>query len=194
MTEQRITVLSKTTLLGGWSKVIRVVYEQLRRDGRRLTLDRDMLDRGDGVAVLLYNTARGTVLLLKQARVIATLRGMPSSQTLEVCNGLIEPGDEPLACALREVEEETGHRLQVLESIAVVYASPGASLELVHLFLGEYTDATRVAEGGGLEEEGEDIEVVEVSFAQALQWIADGTIRDGRSILVLQQAAIRGVL
>ena len=195
---QRITIVSTTTLLEGWSKVVHIVYQLLRRDGTVQTQDRDLLDRGDGVTVLLCNRARGTVLLLRQARVIAAVRpvatpcGAATSQTLEACNGQIEHGETPLACALREVEQETGHRLASLQPVAAVYASPGASLEIVHLFLGEYDDATRVGPSGGLHEEGEDIEVIEVPFAQAIQWVEDGTLCDARSMLVLQHVALRG--
>ncbi len=189
MEEHRIKIQSTTTLLEGWSKVIRVVYRLLRRDGNWQEQDRDLLDRGDGVTVLLCDRARRKVLLLKQPRVIATLREAHSSQTIEACNGQVED-ETPLHCALREVEQETGHHLTDLLPVMQVYASPGASLEIVHLFLGEYSEATKVSESGGLMEEGEDIELMEVDIDFAMRWIDEKIICDARTILVMQYAML----
>ena len=183
---QRNTVVSITTLLTGWSKVVRIVYRQMRRDGTWQTQDRDLLDRGDGVTVLLYNPARRTVLLLRQPRIIATLAGDFTGETIEACNGQIEPDETPLECALREVEQEMGARPTELTSVAQVYASPGGSLEIVHLFVGEYEDFNARDQPGGLPHEGEDIEVFEMTIEQAIAWVDDHTIRDARSILVLE--------
>lgn len=184
---QRNEVVSITTLLEGWSKVVRIVYRQLRRDGTWQRQDRDLLDRGHGVTVLLYNRRNKSVLLLKQPRIIATISGFDGGETIEACNGLVE-GEEPLACAYREVEEETGHRPTELTQIGVVYASPGASLELVYLFIGEYDDSTSIAEGGGIVHEGEDIEILEISLRRALRWRDEQVIRDARTVLVLNWA------
>jgi GDP-mannose pyrophosphatase NudK len=189
MDEHRIKILSRTTLLEGWSKVIRVVYSLLRRDGTVQEQDRDLLDRGDCVTVLLCDRARRKVLLLKQPRVVAALRGANSSQTIEACSGQIED-ETPLACALREVEQETGHRLSMLLPVMEAYAGPGASLEIMHLFLGEYSAATKVSESGGLSEEGEDIELMEVDVDLAMRWIDEKIICDARTILVMQYAML----
>jgi GDP-mannose pyrophosphatase NudK len=181
-------VISSKVLLDGWSRVIRVAYLQNYADGSQQLHDRDLLDRGDGVSVLLYNQERGTVLLVRQPRIVATLLGHSNGETLEVCNGLVQ-NEEPLACALREVQEELGHSLEHLRFISSVYASPGGSTELIHFFLGEYSWETRLGSGGGLADEGEDIEVIEVTYGQAIHWARDGTIRDARSILALYFAA-----
>lgn len=196
--EDRIELLTTTTLLEGWSKVVRLVYRVLGRDGGWQQQDRDLLDRGDGVTVLLCDRTRRTVLLLKQPRVIAKVRSSAinarfGTQTIEACNGQVEPGETPLACALREVEQETGHRLTTLHPIGGVYASPGASLEIVHLFWGEYDATTRVNAGGGLANEGEDIELLETPLDEAMRWIADGTVCDARTILTLQHALLNEV-
>jgi GDP-mannose pyrophosphatase NudK len=189
MEEHRIKIESTTTLLEGWSKVIRIVYRLLRRDGTWQEQDRDLLDRGDGITVLLCDRKRRKVLLLKQPRVIATLRGADSSQTIEACNGQVED-ETPLHCALREVEQETGHRLSTLQPVMQVYASPGASLEIVHLFLGEYSETTKVSESGGLREEGEDIEIMEIDIDLAMRWIDEKVICDARTILTMQYAML----
>lgn len=182
---QRNRILTTTVLLEGWSRVVRIEYEQLGRDGKVHIHDRDLLDRGHGVTVLLYNLARGTFLLLRQPRIIATVSGFDSGETIEACNGLMDSAD-PQACALREVEEETGHRPASLIPVGSFYASPGGSLELIHIFLAEYDQNTRVAEGGGNPAEGEDIELLEVSVRQAMEWIAGGVIRDARTVLAIQ--------
>jgi GDP-mannose pyrophosphatase NudK len=183
----RIEVLSTTTLLEGWSKVIRVIYRQLRRDGSWQEQDRDLLDRGDGVTTLLHNPERGTVLLLRQPRIMVAMRGADDAgEMLEACSGQVPREESPLACALREVEEETGHRLPELTHVGSVYACPGASLEIIHLYLGEYHDATVAGDAGGLHHEGEDIELIEMPLDQAMGLIDSGEIRDARTILVLE--------
>ncbi len=178
--------------------MVRVAYRVLGRDGRWEQQDRDLLDRGDGVTVLLCDRRRRTVLLLKQPRVIARVRSEATrrrfgTQTIEACSGQLERDETPLACALREVAQETGHRVPMLQPISRVYASAGGSLEVVHLFWGEYSDQTRVGAGGGLAEEGEDIEVLEMPIDEAMHWVADGTICDARTVLALQYAALNGV-
>jgi GDP-mannose pyrophosphatase NudK len=187
---QRNRILNTTVLLEGWSRVVRIEYEQLARDGNVQTIDRDLLNRGDGVTVLLYNLVRGTVLLLRQPRIIATVSGFDSGETIEACNGLMETAN-PQECALREVEEETGHRPTSLVPIGSFYASPGSSLELVHIFLAEYDHHTRVGEGGGNAVEGEDIELIEITVDEAMRWILDGRIRDARTILAIQYFFLR---
>jgi GDP-mannose pyrophosphatase NudK len=134
-----------------------------------------------------YNRQKKSVLLLKQPRIIATLSGIDGGETIEACNGLVE-GEEPLVGAYQEAEEETGHRPTQLTQVNVVYASPGASLELVYLFIGEYDNSTAVTQGGGILHEGEDIEVLEVSLCQALRWRDEQVIRDARTMLLLDWA------
>lgn len=193
MRRPAIEVVSETELLNGWSRVLRIVYRLTRRDGGIRTEDRDLLARGDGITVLLCHPHRRTVLLLRQARIAAAMRRGGDGQTLEACNGQVDDGEDPLACAHREVFEETGQVVSGLLRIGAVYASPGASLELIHIYLGTYDEHLEGA-GGGLEEEGEDIEVLEVSFDQAMLWVSDGTICDGRTILALQHAALHHFL
>ncbi len=188
----RHRLLSRERILEGWSPVDRVYYEQRFRDGSVEVHDRDLNARGDGVTVLLFSQERGTVLLLRQPRIVATLRGERSGETLEACSGLLE-SDTPETCARREVLEETGYLVENLTQVASLYASPGASLELIHLFTAEVTGESR-APGGGLRAEGEDIEVCELCLPDALTSIRNGTIRDARTVLLLQHLALSGTL
>ena len=192
LVSKRHQVVSRTRLLEGWSPVDRVHYEQTFTDGTVEMHNRDLNARGDGVTVLLYSRSRGTVLLLRQPRIVATLRGDDSGETLEACSGLLE-SDFPAECARREVLQETGYSAENLTEVATVYASPGGSLELIHLFTAEYL-ATRHTPGGGLRHEGEDIEVLEFTLPEALQLMQQGTIRDARTMLLLQYAALHQLI
>ena len=191
---ERIKVSKVETLLEGWSKVVRVTYRQLRRDGVWEDQNRDLLDRGDGITALLYNRRMRKIILVRQPRVVATMNGILSGETIEACNGLIEAGESPIACAKREIAEETGHEIAHLELVTSIYSSPGGSLEMVHLFLGEYAETTLVGTGGGLDGEGEDIEVMEVDLDQAMQWVSEGVVRDGRTIVLLQHVLIHRLI
>ncbi len=181
----RNRLLKTEVLLEGWSRVVRLHYQQTNRDGTVLQQDRDLLDRGHGVTVLLYNRLRRTVLLLRQPRVIATVHGLDGGETLEACNGLME-SEDPEACAMRELEEEAGHRPRSLQLAGTFYASPGSSLELVHVYLAEYDEETRIeGRGGGVAAEGEDIELVEVPIQVAAGWLRTGRLADARTCLAL---------
>ena len=192
LVSKRHRVLARTRLLDGWSPVERVDFEQQFRDGEVEVLDRDLNARGDGVTVLLYSRERGTVLLLRQPRIVATLRGDPTGETIEACSGHLEIAS-PEECARLEVLQETGYLAQNLQPVASVYGSPGGSLELIHLFTAEYTEA-RQGEGGGLRDEGEDIELLEIPLEEALAWMRSGIIRDARTMLLLQHVALQGLL
>ena len=188
----RHRILSRTRLLDGWSPVDRVHFEQTYGDGSVEILDRDLNARGDGVTVLLYSRPRKSVLLLRQPRIVATLRGDLSGETLEACSGHHE-SETPEESARLEVIQETGYLPLNLKPVASVYGSPGGSLELIHLFTAEYAD-DRHNPGGGLRAEGEDIEVLEVPLAEALQLMRTGAVRDARTMLLLQHVALEGLL
>ncbi len=192
ITSKRHRVLSRERLLGGWSPVERVHYEQIFRDGSTEVHDRDLNARGDGVTVLLYSRVRGSVLLLRQPRIVATLRGDASGETLEACSGLLET-DSPAESARLEVLQETGYVPQQLTPVGSVYGSPGGSLELIYLFTAEFTEE-RGSAGGGLRHEGEDIELVEMPLAEALNSMRSGAIRDARTMVLLQHVALSGML
>ena len=188
--EPRHVILSVDTLLDSWVKVQRVHYQQTMRDGSVVQLDREVSSRGDGVTTLLYHPGRETVLLLRQPRIVSTLRGDPVGETLEACSGLV--GDATLEeAARREVAEETGYEAGKMTFVGSVIESPGGASDFIHLFLAEYGNE-RAGAGGGLSEEGEDIEVLEFSLKEALKLMREGTIRDARTMLLLQHLALFG--
>lgn len=175
----------------GWHVLRRTTFDYRRRDGRWTTQQRETYDRGNGAAVLPYDTARGCVLLTRQFRYPAYVNDHPDGMLVEAAAGLLD-GDDPLAAIRRESAEELGVVLGPLTHVLDAYMSPGSVTERLHFYAGPYTAGDRTGRGGGLEEEGEDIEVLEVPFADALAMIRDGRITDGKTILLLQWAALDG--
>jgi nudix-type nucleoside diphosphatase (YffH/AdpP family) len=150
-------------------------------------------DRGNGAGILLYNRQQKTIILTKQFRLPAYLNGNETGMMVEVCAGLLDL-DHPEQCIIRETEEETGYRISTVKKIMETYMSPGAITEILHLFVGEYDASMKVNDGGGLEHEQEEIEVIEMPFVEAYNKIATGEIKDAKTILLLQYAQINNLL
>ena len=166
-----------------------VTFDFLRKDGVWITQKREVYDRGNGAAILLYNSQQKTIILTRQFRLPAYLNGNETGMMIEVCAGLLDQ-DHPEQCIIRETEEETGYSIKSVEKIMQTYMSPGAITEILHLFLGEYDASMKVNEGGGLEHEQEEIEVIEMPFEEAYNKIATGEIKDAKTIILLQYAKI----
>ncbi|WP_051740355.1 NUDIX domain-containing protein [Kitasatospora sp. MBT66] len=175
----------------GWHVLRRTTFDYRRRDGRWETQQRETYDRGNGAVVLPYDTGRGCVLLTRQFRYPAYVNDHPDGMLVEAAAGLLD-ADDPPAAVRRESAEELGVTLGPLTHVLDAYMSPGSVTERLHFFAAPYTPADRTGPGGGVEEEGEDIEVLELPFAQALAMTRDGRITDGKTILLLQWAALAG--
>lgn len=175
----------------GWHVLRRTTFDHRRRDGRWETQQRETYDRGNGAVVLPYDTGRGRVLLTRQFRYPAYVNDHPDGMLVEAAAGLLDADDPPTAIR-RESAEELGVVLGPLTHVLDAYMSPGSVTERLHFFAAPYTPADRTGPGGGLEEDGEDIEVLELPFAQALAMTRDGRIADGKTILLLQWAALDG--
>ncbi|MER6552013.1 NUDIX domain-containing protein [Streptomyces sp. NPDC049950] len=175
----------------GWHVLRRTTFDYRRRDGRRVTQQRETYDRGNGAVVLPYDTERGCVLLTRQFRYPAYVNEHPDGMLVEAAAGLLD-GDDPVAAVRREAAEELGVTLGVLTHVFDAYMSPGSVTERLHFYAAPYTSAHRTGSGGGLEEEGEDIEVLDVPFADALTMVRDGRIVDGKTVMLLQWAALEG--
>ncbi|MFE1316783.1 NUDIX domain-containing protein [Kitasatospora phosalacinea] len=178
----------------GWHVLRRTTFDHRRRDGRWTTQQRETYDRGNGAAVLPYDTARGTVLLTRQFRYPAYVNGHPDGMLIEAAAGLLDADDanDPACAVRREGLEELGVELGPLTHVLDAYMSPGSVTERLHCYAAPYRPADRTGRGGGLEEDGEDIEVLELPFAQALAMTRDGRIADGKTVLLLQWAALDG--
>ena len=190
--QDRIRIKKVEVLSAGWSTLKKTTYDFRRRDGSWQTQSRETYDRGDGCAVLLYNRQRRTVLLIRQFRFPAYVNGHPEPM-IEVCAGLLDTAD-PETCIRRETEEETGYRIDRPVKVLESFMSPGSVTERLHLFVAEYDPSSRVAAGGGVESEEEDIETLELGFDQALAMVESGEILDAKTIMLLQWATLNRLM
>lgn len=184
----RIRVLGETVLSDGWGLLKSTRLEWLRADGSWQEMARETYDRGDAVAVLPYDPDRRTVLLVRQFRFPLVARG-EGPLMVEVAAGLLE-GADPETRVRAEAEEELGYRLTDVSEVFNAWISPGSVIERIHFFLARYSPDDRVSSGGGIAGEGEDIEVLEMDFDAAMDGIARGGIRDAKTIMLLQHAAL----
>jgi GDP-mannose pyrophosphatase NudK len=183
----------KSTLLSdNWGKLRRHEFELCRRDGQWQHQVREVYDRGNAAVILLVDPDRGTVVLTRQFRFPVYLEG-DNPLLIEACAGLLD-GDAPEACARKEAEEETGYRVGAVTHLFDSYMSPGSVKEKLSFFVGTYDPASRVSDGGGLEHEGEDIEVMELPLEAALAMVRTGEIVDAKTIMLLQHVAMGGGL
>jgi nudix-type nucleoside diphosphatase (YffH/AdpP family) len=189
-----IIKIQKTELLSdNWYLLNKVTYEYQKEDNTVETHIREVYDRGNGAAILLYNTIQKTVILTKQFRLPSYLNGNKTGMMIEVCAGLLDK-DHPEQCIIRETEEETGYRLSTVHKVMETYMSPGAVTEILYLFVGEYDASMKVHDGGGLDAEQENIEVLEYTFDEAFTMIQTGEIKDAKTIMLLQYAKINNLV
>jgi nudix-type nucleoside diphosphatase (YffH/AdpP family) len=182
---ERITIEADETLSENWHRLSKLRFGFRRRDGSAQTLEREIYHNGRGAAVLPFDPQRATVLLTRQFRIPAHLNGDPA-WLIEACAGVVEDDQSPEDTARIEAEQETGHRLHALREVLVLYASPGACTEKLHLFLAEYAPGDRESSGGGLRKEGEEIEVLEIPLDEAWAKVGRGDIVDAKTVLLLQ--------
>ena len=189
----RVKVIGSEVLAESWGRLTRWTLELQRRSGDWQRQQRETYDRGDGAAVLLYNAEQKTVVLTRQFRFPVYFNNEPG-YLIEVCAGKLD-GDDPVTCAKKEAEEETGYRVSDVRQVyANCYMSPGSVTERISLFVAHYDAASKVSEGGGHHDEGEDIEVLELPFARAMEMVGTGEINDGKTVMLLQYAALNGLL
>ena len=186
-----VVVRDVELLASGWHVLRRTTLERRLHDGSWTTEQRETYDRGNGATLLLHDTARRTVLLSRQFRFPVYVNGHPDGMLLETAAGLLDD-ESPEKAVRREVEEELGVSVGEVEHVFDVWMSPGSVTERLHFFAAPYTAADRTGDRGGVAEEGEDIEIVELDFDEALDMIDDGRIADAKTIMLLQWAALRG--
>ncbi len=188
-----VRIISTTLLSENWGKLNKVKYETRLKDDTWQTQEREVYDRGNGAVIFLYNKVKQTVILTKQFRLPTWFNGNPDGMMIEAPAGLLDEHD-PEECIRRETEEETGYSVTNVHKIMEVYMSPGSVTETLHFFVAAYSDAMKTGKGGGLEKEQENIDVLEVTFDNALKMMRSGEIKDAKTIMLLQYAQIHSLL
>ncbi len=193
MQNSKVRNLKTEVLSDNWYTLRKVTFEYLKKDGTWELQSREAYDRGNGATILLYNKINRTVILTKQFRIPTYVNGNDSGMLIESCAGLLDENNAE-DCIKRETEEETGYKISAVEKIFEVYMSPGSVTEIVHFFIAEYSKSMKVGEGGGAHDEQEEIEVMELKIDKAIQMIASGEIKDGKTIMLLQYIQLKGIL
>ncbi|WP_224363901.1 NUDIX domain-containing protein [Hyalangium versicolor] len=180
-------------LSSNWYVLRKVTFDYQRSNGTWSRQSREAYDRGNGATLLLHDASRGMVLLTRQFRLPSYVNGNPDGMLIEAPAGLLD-GQRPEEAIRREVEEETGVRVGEVKRVFDAFMSPGSVTERLHFFAAPYTRADRVSAGGGLESDGEDIEVLELPLTEALRRVDSGEISDAKTIMLLQWAERHGVM
>lgn len=186
--DERIKLVGTETLSQAWGTLTRATLDYRRLDGTWDRQVREVYDHGNAAAIILFDPARRTVLLTRQYRYPVSLNG-DHAWLIEACAGLLD-GDDKLTGVMREALEETGHQPRDVQWLFDIYTSPGSLTERLSLFVGHYGADTKVGAGGGLEAEGEEIELLEMSLDAAMELIRTGGIIDAKTILLLQWVAL----
>ena len=191
-TKDRIRIIDTTVLSNDWYVLKKTTFDFLRRDGVWQRQSRETYDRGNGATILLFNRDRRTVVLTRQFRLPAFVNGH-DGMMIEAAAGLLDNAT-PEERIRAEAEEETGYRVDNVRKVFEAYMSPGSVTEKLHFFIAEYDASTRVGHGGGVEAEGEDLEVIELTLDDALNAVRRGEIVDAKTIMLLQFVALNPVL
>lgn len=190
---ENIKIIKTENLSNNWYTLNKVTYNYQKKDGTWSTQSREAYDRGNGATILLYNKETATVILTRQFRLPTYINGNPTGMLIEACAGLLDK-DNAEDCIKRETEEETGYKVSEVRKLFEAYMSPGSVTEIVHFFVAAYSTLSKVSEGGGIDHEQEDIEVLEIPFSEALTMINDGRIKDGKTIMLLQYARLNNLM
>ncbi len=186
-----INVIKDKILSENWFVLRNMTYELTRSDGSVVRHRREVYDRGNGATILLYNRHKQTVVLVRQFRIATWINGNEDGMLIETCAGLLD-SDEPEECVRKEAIEETGFEVGEVRKLFELFMSPGGVTELIYFFIAEYSDTQRANDGGGVDDE--EIEVLELPFQQALEMMANGEIRDGKAVILLQYLQTSGLM
>lgn len=189
----RIKIKETKLLSDNWYTLNKITYDYRKKNGEWETHSKEAYDRGNGATILLYNKAKKTVILTRQFRLPTYINGNENGMLIEACAGLLDKDNEE-DCIRKETEEETGYKTTKVRKIFESYMSPGSVTEILYFFVAEYNQEMKVSEGGGLDEEQENIEVLELTFDKAFNMIYTGEIKDGKTIMLLQYAKIHHLL
>ena len=190
---ENVSILKTEILSDNWYTLRKITYEYLKNNGSKETQTREAYDRGNGATILLYNKDQNTVILTRQFRLPTFVNGNETGMLIEACAGLLDK-DNPEDCIRRETEEETGYRITDVRKIFEAYMSPGSVTEILYFFIASYDKSMKIHEGGGIADEEENIEVLELPFRQAMDMIENGEIKDAKTIMLLQYVKLQRIL
>jgi len=193
MQNNKVKILKTEILSDNWYTLNKVTFEYLKKNGTLETQSREAYDRGNGATILLYNKESKTVILTRQFRLPTYINGNEDGMMIEACAGLLDK-DNPEDCIKRETEEELGYEISDIKKVFEVYMSPGSVTEILYFFIAEYSKSMKINDGGGLEEEQEEIEVLELDINNALAMIDSGEIKDAKTIMLLQHVRLKNIL
>lgn len=186
-----INIIKDKILSENWFLLRNMTYELTRSDSSVVRHRREVYDRGNGATILLYNRHKQTVVLVRQFRIATWINGNEDGMLIETCAGLLD-SDEPEECVRKEAIEETGFEVGEVRKLFELFMSPGGVTELIYFFIAEYNDTQRANDGGGVDDE--DIEVLELPYHRALEMMANGEIRDGKAVILLQYLQTSGLM
>ena len=189
--EERVRNVTWEVLSDDWATLTKYRFDYRRNDGTWSSQIRQAYDRGDGAVLIPYDPDRGTVLLIRQFRMPAWVKGRRDLM-IEACAGILD-ADDPVTCIRKEAQEELGYRFDDVKQVYFIYMSPGSVTEELAFFTTAYSPADRIGAGGGHADEGEDIEVLEMPLDEALAMTRDGRIIDAKTILLLQHLKLYGL-
>jgi GDP-mannose pyrophosphatase NudK len=184
-------ILNTEILSDNWYTLKKVTFEYETPGGERVEQTREAYDRGNGATIMLYNKENSTVILTKQFRLPTFINGNEDGMMIEAIAGLLD-ADNPEDCIRRETEDETGYKVSDVRKIFETYMSPGSITEILYFFIGAYTKEMKINEGGGID--GENIEVMELKFEDAMKMIGNGGIKDAKTIMLLQYIKINNII
>lgn len=189
--EEAVRVVSERSLYEGFGSYREMVVDQPLASGGTIEISREFQARRDVVAVLPYDPVRRVALLARQLRVPLFARGDHDGYLEEVPAGYIDEGEVAVEAARREAAEEVGVKVGELEHVADVFPSPGALTERLSLYLARYGAGDVVSGGGGLAEEGEEIEVLEWPLARLGEAVQEGSLSDAKTLILVQALMLR---
>lgn len=190
---KNVKITDTQILSDNWYTLRKITYQYSKKNGEVMTQTREAYDRGNGATILLYHPEQKTVILTRQFRLPTYINGNESGMLIEACAGLLD-NENAEDCIKRETEEETGYKISKVRKIFEAYMSPGSVTEILHFFIAEYRNDMKVSEGGGAEDEEENIEVLELPVDRAMEMVKTGEIKDGKTIMLLQYIKLHGIV